>query len=164
VRLVSRRCQGLNLVSAGRGPSHGAIWAAITRQGRLAASQLPEPQRGADDHAEPAAADIPAAGADVESGELIAAQLAEIVVMHDASHDSQVRSCSGQLPGGDQDLGRGPTLTTTAWAGTALGDHRGGQTVAEMARLLRAAEVRAVLPWKSALALAAVTQLAPAYR
>ena len=82
----------------------------------------------------------------------------------DASHDSQVRWCSGQLPGGDQDLGRGPTLTTTAWAGTALGDYRGGQTVAEMARLLRAAEVRAVLSWGWVLALAAVLQLAPAYR
>ena len=40
-------------------PSHGATWAAITRQRRLAASQLPEPQRGADDHAEPSAASIP---------------------------------------------------------------------------------------------------------
>jgi hypothetical protein len=39
---------------------------------RLAASQLPEPGRGRDDHAEPAAADIPAVGADVDSGELIA--------------------------------------------------------------------------------------------
>ena len=65
---------------------------------------------------------------------------------------------------GDQDLGRGPTLTTTGWAGTALGDYGGGQTVAEMARLLRAAEVRAVLSWGSALALAAVLQLVPAYR
>ena len=84
--------------------------------------------------------------------------------MHDASDDSQVRSCSGQLPGGDQDLGRVRTLTPTAWANTALGDYRDGQTVAEMARLLRAAEVRAVLSWGSALALAAVLQLAPAYR
>jgi hypothetical protein len=56
------------------------------------------------------------------------------------------------------------TLTTTAWAGTALGDYRGGQIVAEMARLLRAAEVRAVLSWGSALALAAVLQIAHAYR
>jgi hypothetical protein len=38
----------------------------------LAAWQLPSPRRGHDD-AEPAAADIPAADADVDSGELIAA-------------------------------------------------------------------------------------------
>jgi hypothetical protein len=59
---------------------------------RLAASQLPEPRRGRDDHAEPAAADIPAVGADVDSGELIATQLPQILVMHDASDGSQVRS------------------------------------------------------------------------
>jgi hypothetical protein len=35
---------------------------------RLAASQLPGPWRGLDDDAEPAAADVPAAGADVDSG------------------------------------------------------------------------------------------------
>jgi hypothetical protein len=35
---------------------------------RLAAPQLPEPWRGPDDHAEPAAADIPAVDADVDSG------------------------------------------------------------------------------------------------
>jgi len=33
---------------------------------RLAASQLPGPRRGPDDHAEPAAADIPAVDADVD--------------------------------------------------------------------------------------------------
>ena len=40
---------------------------------RLPAWQLPEPWRGRDDDAEPAAADIPAIDADVDSGELIAA-------------------------------------------------------------------------------------------
>ena len=40
---------------------------------RLTTSQLPEPRRGPDDHAEPAAADIPAGDADVDSGELITA-------------------------------------------------------------------------------------------
>jgi hypothetical protein len=39
---------------------------------RLAAPQLPEAGRGPDDDAEPAAADIPSVGADVDSGELIA--------------------------------------------------------------------------------------------
>ena len=56
------------------------------------------------------------------------------------------------------------TLTTTALARAALDDHRDGQTVAEMARLLRAAEAWATLSSASALALAAVIQLAPAYR
>jgi hypothetical protein len=82
----------------------------------------------------------------------------------DASHDSQVRSCSGQPPGGDQDLGRGQDAYHDGMGNTALGDYRGGRTVAEMARLWRAAEVRAVLSWGWALALAAVIQLAPAYR
>ena len=74
---------------------------------RLAASQLPQPRRGPDDDAEPAAADIPAADADVGTGELIAAQLPQVLVMHDASDGSQVRSCSREPPRGDQCLGRG---------------------------------------------------------
>jgi hypothetical protein len=74
---------------------------------RLAASQLPEPRRGPDDHAEPAAADIPAINADVNAGELIAAQLPQILAMHDASDGSQVRSCSREPPRGNQYLGRG---------------------------------------------------------
>ena len=74
---------------------------------RLAASQLPEPRRGPDDDAEPAAADIPAIDADVDSGELIAAQLPQILAMHDPSHGSQVRPCSREPPRGNQDLGRG---------------------------------------------------------
>jgi len=75
---------------------------------RLAALQLPEPRRGPDDYAEPAAADIPAVDADVDStGELIAAQLPQILLMHDASNGSQVRSCSREPPRRDQYLGRG---------------------------------------------------------
>jgi len=50
---------------------------------------------------------IPAVGADVGSGELIAAQLPQVLVRHDASHGSQVGSCSGEPPRGHQDLGRG---------------------------------------------------------
>ena len=61
----------------------------------------------ADDDAEPAAADIPAAGADVDSGELIAAQLPQILAMRDARDGSQVRSCSREPPRGNQDLGWG---------------------------------------------------------
>ncbi len=50
---------------------------------------------------------IPAAGVDVDSGELIAAQLPQIPVMHDAYHGSQVRSRSREPPRGNEDLGRG---------------------------------------------------------
>jgi hypothetical protein len=74
---------------------------------RLAASQLPGPRRGPDDQAEPAAADIPAVDADVDSGEFIAAQLPQVLVMHDASHGSQVRSCSREPSRGAQYLSRG---------------------------------------------------------
>ena len=74
---------------------------------RLAAWQRPEPRRGRDDDAEPVAADIPAADADVDSGELIAAQLPQVLVMHDASDGSQVWPCSREPPRGDQCLGRG---------------------------------------------------------
>jgi len=74
---------------------------------RLTASQLPEPRRGSDDHAKPAAADIPAVDADVGSGELIAAQLPQVLVMHDASDGSQVGSCSREPPRGNQYLSWG---------------------------------------------------------
>ena len=74
---------------------------------RLTAPPLPEPRRGRDDQAEPAAADIPAAGADVGSGELIAAQLPQVLVIHDASDGSRVGSCSRKPPRSDQCLGRG---------------------------------------------------------
>ena len=73
---------------------------------RLAAAQLPQPRRSPDDHAEPAAADIPAIGADLGSGELIAAQLPQVLGMHEASHGSQVRPCSREPPRGNQHLGR----------------------------------------------------------
>ena len=88
--------------------SRGAIWVAITRHGIASPHRnSPEPRRGHDDYAEPAAADIPAAGADVGSGELIAAQLPQILVMHDHSNGSQVGSCSREPPRRDQYLGRG---------------------------------------------------------
>jgi hypothetical protein len=73
---------------------------------RLAASQLPEPRRGPDDHAEPAAADIPAADADVDTGELIAAQLPQVLAMHDARDGRQMGSCSREPPRGNQYLSR----------------------------------------------------------
>ena len=57
--------------------------------------------------AEPAAADVPAIDADVDAGQLIAAQLPQVLVMHDPGHGSQVRSYSREPPRRDQDLGRG---------------------------------------------------------
>ena len=70
----------------------------------LAAPQLAEPRRGPHDHAEPAAADIPAVDTDIESGEFIAAQLPEVLVMHDDSESGEVGSCSGEPLRGNQDL------------------------------------------------------------
>jgi hypothetical protein len=51
-------------------------------QGR-AGSGPREPRRGPDHHAEPAAPDIPAIDAGVDPGELIAAQLPQVLAMHD---------------------------------------------------------------------------------
>jgi len=65
---------------------------------RLAAPQFPEPRRGPDDHAEPAAAHIPAVHANVNSGELIAAQLPQMLLMHDASNGNQVGPRSREPP------------------------------------------------------------------
>ncbi len=56
-------------------PSPGAIWAAITRQGIV--SPRRNPPR------------IPAVDTDIESGELITAQLPEVLGMRDASDSSQ---------------------------------------------------------------------------
>jgi len=93
---------------------------------RLAASQLPEPWRGPDDHAEPAAADIPAVDADVDSPV--------------SSSRHSCHKCSWcTMPATAIRWGRAPasrraaistsagmsTLTTTAWACAALHDQRG---------------------------------------
>jgi hypothetical protein len=48
--------------------------------------------------AEPAAADIPAAGEDVGSGEFLMPQLPKVLVMRDASDGSQMGSCSVGSP------------------------------------------------------------------
>jgi hypothetical protein len=74
---------------------------------RLAALQRSGPRRGPDDDAEPAASDIPAVDADIYSAKLIAAQSPQVLVMHDASDGSQMRSYSREPPRGNQDLGRG---------------------------------------------------------
>ena len=74
---------------------------------RLTAPQLPQPRRGPDDDAEPAAADIPAVDTDVDSGELTAANLPQVLRVHDASESSQMRPRSRQPSRGNQDLSRG---------------------------------------------------------
>ena len=74
---------------------------------RLATPQLPELRRGPDHDAEPAAADIPAIDADVDAGQLLAAQLPQVILMHDPRHGNQVRSCTRESPRRDQYLGRG---------------------------------------------------------
>jgi hypothetical protein len=94
---------------------------------RLAASQLSEPRRGPDDDAEPAAADIPSIDANVDS-ELITAQLPQILMMHDASHGSQVRACSREPPRGNQHLGLGQDAHHDNRAYAPLDDHRDGET------------------------------------
>jgi hypothetical protein len=108
-RLDAAQPPGPKLAPESIGPGRrqtrpGCIWSARTAafvwrelgrdhapRDRLAAPQLPEPRRGPDHNAEPAAPDIPAIDADVDSGELIAAQLPQILAMHDHGHRSQVR-------------------------------------------------------------------------
>lgn len=58
------------------------------------------------DNAEPAAADIQAIDANINSGELVAALPPLVLVMHDSSRGSQVRSCSCEPSRGNQYLGR----------------------------------------------------------
>jgi hypothetical protein len=69
--------------------------------------QFPGPPRGPDHNAEPAAADIPAISADVDSGELSAAQLPQILEMHDASNRNHVGPRSRKQPRGNHDPGPG---------------------------------------------------------
>jgi hypothetical protein len=64
--------------------------------------------------------DIPAIDADVDSGELIAAQLPQVLAMRDPGYGRQVRPRSREPPRGNQDLGRGqhahPTSMSTGGA------------------------------------------------
>jgi hypothetical protein len=109
------------------------IWTAITRQG-ITSPQLPEPRCGSNDHAEPEAADIPAVDAGVGSGELIAAHLPQVLVMHDGS---QVARAPASRRAAISTSAGARTLTTTAWARAAPDDHPGGETVrcSEVAQL-----------------------------
>jgi hypothetical protein len=102
-----RRKAGLDLGQRELCRARGAIWAAITRRG-IVSPRRSSPSRGVAPTTtpEPAAADIPAVGADVDSGELIAAQLSQVLVMHDPGDGSEVGACSREPPRGDQYLGR----------------------------------------------------------
>jgi hypothetical protein len=93
---------------------------------RLTAPQLPEPRSGPDDHTEPAAADIPAVDTDVETGKLIAAQLPQILFMHDASHGNQVGPCSREPPHSNQCLGRGQDAHHNSMGTCGARSPRGG--------------------------------------
>ena len=73
----------------------------------LAAGQFPSPRSGPDYHAEPAAPDVPAISADVDSSQLSATQLPQVLGMHDASDRNHVGPCSRKPARGNQDLGRG---------------------------------------------------------
>src|ERR1700730_10423629 len=73
-------------------------WTWLSRQGSQSCRRPAvwcSRRRGPDDYAEPAA------------GELIEAQLPQVLVMHDPSHGSQMGSCSHEPPRGNQYLGRG---------------------------------------------------------
>jgi hypothetical protein len=87
--------------------ARGKLGGNHTPRDRLARPQFPRPRRGPDDHAEPAAADVPAVDIDVDPGELIAAELPYVLVMHDAGHGRQVGSCPGEPPRGNHYLGGG---------------------------------------------------------
>jgi hypothetical protein len=86
------------LISASRGVRavRSSLRSRAVESSRRAAR--PEPQHGLDDYAKPAAADIPAIGVDVDSGELSVAQLSQVLAMHDASDGGQVGSCSRKPP------------------------------------------------------------------
>jgi hypothetical protein len=88
--------------------SRGVMGAAIPRHG-IVSPRYSSPVRGVapTNDSEPAATDVPAVDTDVESGELIAAQLPQVLVMHDGSEGSQMGLCSGEPSRGNQDLGPG---------------------------------------------------------
>lgn len=90
--------------------SPGAIWATITRQG-IVSRRRNSPIRGVAPTTTPNQRPRMSQPSMQMSTpvfiEFIAAQLPEVLVMHDASYGSQVRSCSREPPCGNQDLGWG---------------------------------------------------------
>ena len=94
--------------------SRGAIWEAITRRG-IVSPRGSSPVRGVVPTTTPnQRLRISQPSMRTSTPELIAAQLPQVLLMHDADHGSQVRSCSREPPRGYQDLGRVRTLTMRA--------------------------------------------------
>ena len=85
--------------------------AAITRHG-IVSPRRSSPSRGVAPTATPNQRPriSPAVDTDVESGELIEAQLPLVLLMHDASQSSQAGSCSGEPPRGNQGLSWGQNV------------------------------------------------------
>ena len=113
-------------VSASRGTGGYELGRDHAPWDRLTAPQFPGPGRGLDDHAEPAAANIPAVNTDIDPGELIAAQPPHVLGMHDASHGRQMDRTPASRRAAIRTSAGVRTLTTTAWAHAGLDDHRGG--------------------------------------
>jgi len=113
--LVSRRSRPGSIWSVRAAAFARCDLAAITRHG-IVSPRRSSPSRGVAPTATPNQRTriSPAVDTDVESGELIAAQLPLVLLMHDASQSSQAGSCSGEPPRGNQDLGRVSTLTPPA--------------------------------------------------
>lgn len=98
--------------------------------GLFGRAATPQPRRGPDDDAEPAIANVPASDADVNPGELIAAQLPQVLVMHDAGRGSQVRGLAPASRCAATSISAGVrTFPMTTWTRVTLDDHCGGQTV-----------------------------------
>jgi len=87
--------------------SRGAIWAAITRHG-IVSPRGSSPVRGVAPTTTPNQRPrISQPSMRTPTPELIAAQLPQVFVMHDASDGSHLGSCSGEPSCGNQDLSRG---------------------------------------------------------
>ena len=87
--------------------SRGAIMVATTRHG-IVSPRRHAPSPGVATTTTPNQRPrISQPSARTSTGELITAQLPQILAMRDASHDSQVRPCPREPPGTNQRLGRG---------------------------------------------------------
>jgi hypothetical protein len=85
----------------------GAIWAAITHQG-IVSPRGNSPVRGVAPTTTPNQRPrMSQPSMRTSTPELITAQLPQVLVMHDASDSSQMRSCSREPPRGNQHLSRG---------------------------------------------------------
>jgi hypothetical protein len=98
---------GLHLISVSRGVRVVRSGRRSPARGSSRRAAVPKAAAWPDDYAEPAAADVPAFEADIDSGKFITAELPQILMMHDASNGHHVGSCSRESPRRDQYFGRG---------------------------------------------------------